>query len=492
MAKKQKGKQKDEKPQSTTAKKDAEPEPIPIPAPVVSHNTAQDEQYEYTTSPPSAAGGWGDNASFTAETWGAPQQQDTWVPQPSDAWEDQHQLPQQLQNNRALETITEISSPIQSTRRQSLAPSATYSADNWDQQQQPVVWGNYHDEGPPEQSRTLTATPGDRSRVGSPPPHPPVSIHDAAMAAHHAQNQKFSTASEAARKFEETKGTYPKSPFSNHHSDLHSHHELSPKPMPAALDIPVRKPLSTASAYAREHTYTHRRRSSAPSPQSSQSPATTTSAWTGPKSFAPTPTSRKPAPIPSDPSWIHTGGNTWSNNMSAKYSSPTANKAPDPWADFRRHDPPPQPQPQPQQAKTAKSTYSHDAWSQQFQQRHNHPQPHHAQHRKHHSYAAPSAASFTAHSLHGRNGVPQHHDKNQNQSWEAWGKHAGDEDDEDDDDYETEDGTYEDYPDDGWGQTAGSRNGHQRGKQNASEEWSQWGQPAKNGWGQQDWNSMKG
>ncbi len=155
----------------------------------------------------------------------------------------------------------------------------------------------------PVQSRTPTAAP---SSMDSPAPPLPISIAEAATAAQHdlKKRGKTTSASEAARKMEESR---------RHSVDPQHSAPLDPIRGPHAVHIAAsQKPVSSASAAAAAMEATHHRsRGREQSTAQSQTPANGKRTWTYPKPF--TPNGKPPARILPDPSWIHTGGNAWSN-----------------------------------------------------------------------------------------------------------------------------------------------------------------------------------
>jgi len=153
------------------------------------------------------------------------------------------------------------------------------------------------------QSRTPTATAAPSS-MASPALPLPISIATAAQQ-DLKKRGKTTSASEVARRMEESR---------RHSVDPQHSAPLDPIRGPHAVHIAAsQKPVSSASAAAAAMEATHHRsRNREQSTAQSQTPANGKRTWTYPKPF--TPNGRLPARILPDPSWIHTGGNFWSNN----------------------------------------------------------------------------------------------------------------------------------------------------------------------------------
>ena len=275
-----------------------------------------------------------------------------------------------------LETIPEFPTSTQYTQNRTPLSDIGESNDEYRED-----WDNQHDPqqmwtGEAMQSRTLTATVNP-SAVNSPPPQPTVSLADAAAAAqdHLRKQGKTTTASEAARRMQE----------SRRHS-IDPHHSAPQDPSKAAHAVHLaanHKPMSSASAAAAAMDATHHKDRTNHQQSNSQSqPAPGKTTWTHPKPFMPG--GREPARIQPDPSWIHTGGNAWSHKHLASKSTSGVNWArplETPWPPRA----PPQPQPQPQSQRSS-------------------------QHRKHHPYT-----SYPHHTQHATS-------SKQHQSWQGWGK----------------------------------------------------------------------
>lgn len=215
------------------------------------------------------------------------------------------------------------------------------------------------------------------------------------------QTQKFSSASEAARKLEESRrGVKPPQPSNgvspaDHHAALRAHQ----------LGVGGHTPMSSASAAAALYESTTNRNkapklppAAKPPPQPANPPLPGKTAWTYPKPF--TPNGHHAPAIPSDPSWIMTGGNAWSNKHRATKSTSAA--APGPGAAW----PPTHPQQD-----------NRGGWH-QFDPRDPHQKipvsqfhgVHSPQHQKH--------QSFPGHPT--QHQQPVHH--NESERWQAWGK----------------------------------------------------------------------
>ncbi|KAH9482402.1 hypothetical protein JR316_0004502 [Psilocybe cubensis] len=304
------------------------------------------------------------------------------------------------------------------TRTESIVGSEIYSDDDYGQE----THRGFH--SPYPQSRTGTATAA-ASAMGSPRPAPPVSLSQAAAEAAKLNNQHMSHASEAARKLEESKARQKDS------SALAS----SAVPTPAVQHVPLAPPtppapdrtkMSTASAYAALH-----EKKNAPSAVKTPSAQPSTSGGKNTWQFRPVhPGDENARIIPTDPSWIMTGGNEWSNKHRTSKSAPAVPTAAyideDAW---NRH-------------------LNHYRQAQQMQQaihdkkvRQAFPAQHRPQHSKHHSHPGHPMHHQGPQHLHERQHQrhqhqqphhPQQPQKNpkQNQKWQRWGKDGWNEEEE--------------------------------------------------------------
>ena len=341
---------------------------------------------DFANEPQQQDSAWGQTGAFgsAAAGWGSiPNAADTWPaagPGPPPGSDDsslgQSEIlqPPPPHAPSVLETIPELPTSAQfipnRTPLSDIGESNDEYGENWDNQHDAQEMWN----GETMQSRTLTATVNP-SVVNSPPPQPAVSLADAAAAAqNHIRKQgKITTASEAARRMEE----------SRRHS-IDPHHSAPQDPSKAAHAVHLaanHKPMSTASAAAAAMEATqHKDRTSHQQSNSRPQSAPGKTTWTHPKLFMPG--GREPARIQPDPSWIHTGGNAWSHKHLASKSTSGVNWArplETPWPPRA----PPQPQPQSQRS---------------------------SQHRKHHPYTA-----YPYHTQHATS-------SKQHQSWQGWGK----------------------------------------------------------------------
>lgn len=254
--------------------------------------------------------------------------------------------------------------------------------------------------------------------MGTPLPQPAISLAQAAAAAQEQMQRqhKFVHASDAARKHEEDK--------TRHQVPANAPH-ATPSTRPASLPPPAAPvKISTASAWAALH------EKKAPAPAQPPQPSTSGGrTWEYPQPFFPGSTRPIP-PIEVDPSWIMTGGNTWSN----KHRTTKGQAVPRPHID-------------------------ENAWSQQLNQYRHAEQIQQALHDKERRKGQPhfqqqqQQQHFKHHSHPGH--PMQHHHQHQrppkqNQSWQAWGK-DGQEDEEEDYSEGTE--TPEGWGGETWGDT---------------------------------------
>ena len=329
-----------------------------------------------------AGGGWGANTENVGETWGMgganiPHQQGS---DDSSLGQSEILQPPPSHTPSVLATIPEQTplTPYNQNRR----PLSDIGESNDEYSD----WTHQHDSRTPQhwgdnpQSHTLSATIAP-SAMGSPPLQPTVSLADAAATAQKdLQKQgKTTTASEVARRLEE----------SRRHSIDPQHLAAQQEQLRAAHTVNQtanKKPRSSASAAAAAMESSHLKHRSAKQTDTmhSSQPVPGKTAWTHPKLFMEG--GRDPAHIPPDPSWIHTGGNTWSRKHLASKSVSAVNWAQPietPWPQPQHPYPPPPPQ----------------------------VQSHRPSHKKHHSHAGyPSDRSH-------RPPASQQH-----RSWHSWGK----------------------------------------------------------------------
>lgn len=326
-----------------------------------------------------AGRGWGVSAENVGETWGMgggnlSQQQGS---DDSSLGQSEILQPPPSHTPGVLATIPEQTPPL-TPYNQNRRPLSDIGENNdeysdWDNQpdSRTTHWG----ENP--QSHTLTATMAP-SAMGSPPSQPTVSLAEAAAAAQKdLQKQgKTTTASEAARRLEESR---------RHSVDpqhLAAQQEAS-RAAHAVQHAANKKPVSSASAAAAALEGSHLRHRNIKQTDTVHSqPAPGKTSWIHPKPFMEG--GRDPAHIPPDPSWIHTGGNTWSRKHLASKSVSAVNWAQPietPWSQPHSYPPPPQ------------------------------GQLHRPSHKKHHSHAV-----YPTQHNH-RPSASQHH-----QSWLSWGK----------------------------------------------------------------------
>lgn len=226
------------------------------------------------------------------------------------------------------------------------------------------------------QSRTPTATvTAAPSAMDSPAPPPAISFTEIPTAAQQfpQKSGKITSASEAARRMEE----------SRRHS-VDPQHSAPQDPLRGQHAVHIaanQKPVSSASAAAAAMEATqHRSRGREQSAAQSHTPANGKRTWTHPKPF--TPNGRLAARILPDPSWIHTGGNAWSKKhiMSKRASDVNWARPVETWH-------PQQPHPQMQSISQRPS------------------------HKKHHSHSG--------YPLHRGQ---QHYGFGKHQSWQDWGR----------------------------------------------------------------------
>ncbi|KDR83398.1 hypothetical protein GALMADRAFT_109821, partial [Galerina marginata CBS 339.88] len=433
MAKKTKGKQKQEENPETSH---VNPNPIPMEAsmPVGTDNTHPPIHSEPQESAWGAATGqtWGTNTDAPAESWGAGSQE------PEDTWRHSESLlePPSTHTHNFLPTIPEQPSSGHFTQNRTALSDVGESPDEYSDSRS---WTNQHNPQSPQwdgpQSQTLTATAAP-SVMGSPTPPHQISLAEAAAAAQKdMQNQKISSASEAARRLEQSRA------IQNDFSKPTLSTAISPAVHYEALNVhphaaPGHKPVSTASAQARafESSTTRNRiqnsTNNAQPSNPSHPPIPGKRAWNYPQPLHPS--LKPPASIEPDPSWTMTGGNAWSNKHRTAQSASAPN-----W-----------------------SQGNENAWNQQL---HQYRQAEQAHQRRPETHQRHSGQQRPRHSKnHSHPGHPTHHQRpqaQQNASWQGWGKEGRDQADGDgDSDEETINGwgTGTQHGGDDWGQAAGA------------------------------------
>ncbi|KAF5321305.1 hypothetical protein D9619_000998 [Psilocybe cf. subviscida] len=405
----------------TKGKGDERPEPPPksppahnpsSPPPAINieseipHRTSPEGQAQPWGTTPGPVGGWptgagaewgadtnahhGDDAAFWSPTAQGPQENvHNWSEPPNSLL---HPPPNQQPSH--LETIPERYTETDLSEDQysgSFSDDGSYTRHEGE--------GQY---GQPYSPQGMTAAQ-DHSAMRSPAltGQPALDRPAPAVAKDSMQTQKFSSASEAARKLEESRrGVHQTQPTNitpaDHHAALRAHQ----------LGTGGLTPMSSASAAAALHeSTTNRNRAqkppppppAKPPPQPANPPLPGKTAWTYPKPF--TPNGHRAAPIAPDPSWIMTGGNAWSNKHRATKSTSAAGPGTGPaW-----------PQPQPQQDMRG-------GWHQVDPRNPHQKIPaaqfhgvHSPQHQKHQSYPG-----------HPMQQQPVHH--NESEHWQSWGK----------------------------------------------------------------------
>ncbi|KAF8974634.1 hypothetical protein BDZ97DRAFT_1774637 [Flammula alnicola] len=457
MAKKVKGKQKqEEKPVASNVGSN------PLVPVGVSMGAMGPEDNNFRLDPPvepqvaaweTNTSAWGANAEVepTGDTWEAP------THQPDDAWEEHAESllqPPPSHPHSILPTIPEQSSSGHFTQNRSDVGESEESHDeynSWNDHQE-SHFPQYQD-GPQSQTLTATAAP---SAMGSPAAPPAISIMEAAaLAQKEMQHQKISSASEAARRLEESRARLSAYPAQGntlspavHFEALKGHSQATGGHTPMSSASAAAALLeSTANRLRAQNNAAHQAQALAP-PQ----PGKTT--WTYPKPFLPN--GRPPAAITPDPSWIMTGGNAWSNKHRATKSASVPN-----WPQGNEN-----------------------AWNQQMHQHNQQMHQHNSQmhqhnpqmHQHHQAQQAPQPQQRPQHQKHHSHpGHPaqQQPQTQQNQSWQGWGK----------DSWDRTQGTESDSDDEtvnGWGQQGGDAWG-----QNAGGGGGGWGQqPAHQGRGE--------
>ncbi|KAJ3511556.1 hypothetical protein NLJ89_g4029 [Agrocybe chaxingu] len=431
MGKKQKGKQKvEEKPAPPS-------ESVPATKGVNVTSMPPAEPSQQSRPPDPQAASWGASggdtwAASAGSTW--PQQEtggNGWgvleTTQQVHDWDHTDSLlhPPQPNGPNILPTIPE-------THSGHFSQNGAHSSDNRSQDQYTDNWDNNHEPRSQNwdgtQTRTLTPTAA-ASAVGSPRPDHVISLADAAVAAEKEiqKQQKFSSASEAAKRFEESRSNIIASPMATQTTTA------------LAAQTIAHKPMSSASAAAAAYEANMRpRKSPAAQAQSVTSQGKTT--WMYPKPFLPG--AHQPAHIPVDTSWTMTGGNTWSNKHRTAKGASTGNWAPPSLSGWDE---------QLHQFRQAEAAHQARRVTQARQQ------PARPTHHKHHSHP-------------GHPGQHQRQPAQQGPSWQGWGKDGWGQSEETESDSEAE--TLNGWGAGAWGQGGGGGGGDS------------WGQSGGTSWGQ--------
>ncbi|KAF9485429.1 hypothetical protein BDN70DRAFT_640316 [Pholiota conissans] len=435
MAKKTKAKQKsDDKPAGNNVGSNAAP-----PEPSVMSTTVTEINYKADPPAQPEAAAWGTDTG----AWGMPEAQpagDTWGTSTHNevAWgDDPESLLQPPLHQSHLPTIPEHVSPGgHSTQlRPSLSDigeSQQSREDSYDND----TWSGHQESPAPhyadgQQSHTLTATAA-LSAIGSPAIHPAISLKEAITRAQARGGTGVSSASEAARKLEESRARPKAQYIKNNTTSPAARYEPLKDNSNHAQGGQLHPPMSSASAAAAllESTSNRLRAQghSAPKPpqQTVQAPPGKTK-WEY--------HGRPAAAITPDPSWIMTGGNAWSNKHRQTKSATVH------WG-------------------TGNENRTQQAWDAQQNQQQHHPAPsvhprQRPQHQKHYSHPG--------HPMH------QQSKQGQGQSWQGWGKNEWQEEDQESEtETEMTDDVWNRQEGNGWGQ--GSNSGWD---QHAGGEWVQ-------------------
>jgi hypothetical protein len=319
---------------------------------------------------------------------------------------------------------------------------------------------------------TTTAAP---SVMGTPAAPPMISLAEAAANAQkQMHNQPTASASQAAKKLEESRAR-PVELTGAQSSAVSAvgHHDAARAKAPTPVTRPA---ISTASAAAAafEANMIGKRKKAQPSPNAtpsgSQQPKGTT--WTDSKPFRPN--AKEPAAIEVDYSWTRTGGNAWSNKYRLDLPK-TAQGAVNGWSQPQQH------VHQQQAHKHHQAQHPHQTQRQQQQ-----PQPQH--HQRHYSVPV-----HPTHQAQPRKAQPQ---QNTSAAWRGWGREGVDEMEGTytESDEETTNGWNFQQGGDGWGQSPGGWAQQPAGKHNKAH-----GQHRKsedhrdqgNGWGQHQQHPVK-
>ena len=349
----------------------------------------------------------------------------------------------------------------------------------------------HHEWGDRRSSALTTIAPP--SAMGSPAAPHMISLAEAAANAQkQLQNHPTSSASQAAKKLEESRARPAEFATSAQQSSAVSavgHHDAARAKAPTPV---TRQPISTASAAAAafEANAIGKRKKAQPSaidatPSGSQQPKRTT--WADSKPFLPN--AREPATIEVDYSWTRTGGNAWSNKYRPDLPK-TAQGAVNGWSQPQQHV---HQQQQAQQYHRAQQPHQPQPQQQPQRQQHQQQRQQHQpqRHQKHHSVP-----------VHGtRQAQPQQHPT---AAWQGWGREGADQmqGTYNDSDEETTHGWNFQQGGDGWAQNSGGWSAqpqqpagkhdkaHRQGRK-SEDQWEQgngWGQqqqqPVKDSWGQ--------
>lgn len=400
------------------------------------------------------SGGWGtQEAQAAGDTWGMSRHES------EEAWGDHPESllqPPQPQSHGILPTIPEHSSPggQSSQIRRSLSDigesqQSREDYDSWSGHQD--LPAHHYAEG--QQSQTLTATAAP-SAMGSPAPHPAISLTEAVSRAH-AQSlvgQKVSSASEAARKLEESRGRLNVYPTNTNTNSIGVSPAMRYEPLKDHSNHAPGAAMSSASAAAALLESTSNRlraqgHGTSKPPQSTVTAPPGKTTWTYPKPVVPN--GRPAAAIPPDASWTMTGGNTWSNKHRQTKSATVH------WGQENEN-----------------------AWNQQIPQRGQqhqhpqHPQTHQGhqrpQHSKHHSHPG--------HPTHQQRPQP-----GQSQSWQGWGKDGWDQEQLSETETEETVDAWGQHGGDGWGQSGGDSWGQHTGGWSQQQQQQHHRQPGRSG-----------
>ena len=325
--------------------------------------------------------------------------------------------------------------------------------------QDPQHWEN-------PQTRNLTAAP---SATGSPIPRQQhISIAEAAEAAAR-QQDRVSLASEARHNQEETRV-----PLNDYSAGLQSF-MASPAPQNGSLhglaqrDPNAPKKISTASAFAAQYeASTKRNRQPTKSPQQPAAPAKPGKVtWRDDQPLFEG--ARPPAPIPSDTTWVTSGGNAWSNRHRSAPDGSFINQAQlnnEAWQAELQH----------YRAAEQLSQKEYAARQARAMQQ--------SQHSKHHSF--PAVHPMIQQPQQQRQKRPS---AQQNQSWQGWGRPEGDGESESDEGTVTGHGWGQQ---DQWGTThKGGMSQGKRNERNGHAGGVGWGQ-TNDAWGSSGWGQEAG